>query len=139
MIAKGPRASTRNRIDGKKTVRPEARDPSGSFAAGNPGGPGRPPRQTEREYLDATAEVCDVAAWRDIVARAVRYAKAGDSNARMFIARYVLGLPPGERTLLKPGPLDLNTAEELRAEADRLEPTSFGARHDEKYSTIAHH
>ncbi len=71
------------------------RDTSGQFAVGNRGGPGRPPRQTERAYLETTLASCPLEAWRDIVARAVEDAKQGDAKARQFLADHLLrGTPP---------------------------------------------
>lgn len=69
------------------------RTTAGRFAVGNPGGPGRPRRATEREYLAILAKGCGVAAWRAIVARAVADAKAGDATAREWLAAYLVGRP----------------------------------------------
>ena len=59
------------------------RKPNGQFAEGNPGGPGRPPRDTERDYLATLAEVVDPDAWREICKRALADAKDGDATARL--------------------------------------------------------
>jgi hypothetical protein len=72
-----------------------ARNSDGRFALGNAGGPGRPRRATEKEYLAALTEVCSVEQWRLICRRAVADAKRGDPAARSWIAKYLLG-PPGE-------------------------------------------
>lgn len=78
-----------SRLNGEKT----GRDESGRFVAGAPGGPGRPRRQTERNYLQVLSEVCGPDAWREIVERAVSDAKSGDERARSWLAGYLLGRP----------------------------------------------
>lgn len=70
------------------------RETNGRFSPGNSGGPGRPPRQTEASYLRATSAACSIEDWTAIVERAVQDAKVGNSKAREFLARYVLGAAP---------------------------------------------
>ena len=77
------------RLDGDKTDR----DAAGRFTPGNPGGPGRPRRDTERTYLAAVSEACPPESWREIAARAVADAKAGDAAARAWLAGYLVGRP----------------------------------------------
>lgn len=67
------------------------RNGKGQFGHGNRGGPGRPKRQTEREYLHALRDVVSLDAWQRIVARAVFDAEAGDGKAREWLARYLIG------------------------------------------------
>lgn len=67
---------------------------NGQFLDGNRGGPGRPSRQTELDYLRATSAACSVEDWTQIVARAVTDARAGNAKAREFLAKYVLGSAP---------------------------------------------
>jgi hypothetical protein len=43
---------------------------NGRFAVGNPGGPGRPRRAIEREYLAALSDTVSLGDWREIVERA---------------------------------------------------------------------
>ena len=76
------------------TTNGTGRTANGRFAAGNPGGPGRPPRPTEMKYLATLADSVTLADWRQIVARAVADAKAGDSTARAWLAQYVIGKEP---------------------------------------------
>lgn len=71
------------------------RTSDGQFAEGNPGGPGRPRRATERVYLAALSDACPPDTWREIVAQAVTDAKAGDAKARSWLASYLIGSPPG--------------------------------------------
>ncbi len=69
------------------------RNPNGTFAEGNPGGPGRPSRATERQYMAVVMAACDLDTWQAIVERAVADAKNGDSTARAWLASYLLGKP----------------------------------------------
>lgn len=73
----------------------EGRDDAGRFAAGNPGGPGRPRRTIEREYLAVLGSAVSLDDWREVVARAVADAQAGDAAARNWLAKYLLGERPG--------------------------------------------
>lgn len=59
--------------------------------SGNPNG--RPPRETERSYIDVMAKRLDVATWDRIVTQAVKDAEAGDRFARNFLANYMMGRP----------------------------------------------
>ncbi len=70
------------------------RDQNGHFVKGGPGGPGRPKRQAERAYLRATVSVCKLRDWREIVARAVIEAKAGDGVARRWLSDILVGRDP---------------------------------------------
>jgi hypothetical protein len=67
------------------------RDKGGRFAAGNLGGPGRPRREVERAYVDATIAAVPIDAWGEIVTQAVVDAKAGDGVARAWLSK-VLGI-----------------------------------------------
>jgi hypothetical protein len=69
------------------------RNGDGRFTFGNPGGPGRPRRVTELDYLAALAEAVPLETWRAICRRAGADALAGDHKAREWIARYLLGNP----------------------------------------------
>lgn len=90
-------------LDGRETeyeiMSTEVRDELGRFTPGNPGGPGRPRRTIEREYMAALGEAVALDDWREVVARAVADAKAGDQGARNWLAKYLLGANP--RTLLE--------------------------------------
>jgi hypothetical protein len=67
----------------------QSRTTNGQFAQGNPGGPGRPPRATEKEYLGVLNEECSLEKWRAICRRAVADAENGDSKARGWLSTYV--------------------------------------------------
>lgn len=66
----------------------------GRFAAGNPGGPGRPRRAVEREYLATLADELTIDRWRRIVRSTIDAAENGDPKAREWLARYALGVEP---------------------------------------------
>lgn len=67
------------------------RDKQGRFVNDYTGGPGQPKRETERDYLAALSEAVGIDAWRQVVARAVKDAKAGDGKARDWLAKYLIG------------------------------------------------
>ncbi|HUY34349.1 MAG TPA: hypothetical protein VMV69_16505 [Pirellulales bacterium] len=80
-----------------------AHDKAGRFAPGNPGGPGRPRREVEAEYLAATMANVTAEAWGRIVAKAVVDAEAGDRHAREWLARMLgLGLVPALEVVTGP-------------------------------------
>lgn len=66
------------------------RDRAGRFIAGNPGGPGRPPRATEQERLDALHSAVSADDWREVCAAAVAAAINGDNKAREWLSKYLL-------------------------------------------------
>ncbi len=71
----------------------QQRNAQGRFLIGNPGGPGRPKRQTEAGYLEILMEACDLDTWRNVVDRAVEDAQAGDDRARGWLSSYLIGKP----------------------------------------------
>lgn len=75
------------------------RDSKGRFTDGNPGGPGRPRRAVERDYLVAFVEIASPDRFRLIAERAVADAIAGDSAARNWVTRYLLGDPAPAKLL----------------------------------------
>ncbi len=66
------------------------RDKSGRFAAGNPGGPGRPRLSAELQRLRALSESVTMEDWLKIIASARRQAMRGDHKAREWLSRYLL-------------------------------------------------
>ena len=66
------------------------RDSKGQFAPGWQGGPGRPRRETEREYLDTLIATVTAANWRKVVSQALQDAIGGDPKAREWLGRYLL-------------------------------------------------
>jgi hypothetical protein len=79
------------------------RSTDGRFTVGCPGGPGRPARSAERDYLLALSKACPLEKWQAICRRAVRDAEKGDSKARDWLARYLLGSPADLPTLMALG------------------------------------
>ena len=68
------------------------RDQAGRWAKGNPGGPGRPRRMVEVDYIALTADIAGPH-WGRVVQAAVELAVSGDARAREWLARYLLGEP----------------------------------------------
>ena len=79
------------------------RDHMGRFAAGNSGGPGRPKRQAEEDYLQTLSERVPLALWAEIVDKAASDAAAGDAKARDWLSKYLMPQPgAGEGGGLRP-------------------------------------
>jgi hypothetical protein len=98
------------------------RDEHGRFAPGNSGGPGRPRRAVERDYLTTLAEACPPETWQRIVERAVADAKNGDATARAWLAKYLIGDKPAALTELAIAEArGVTTDDELRDLAARRE------------------
>lgn len=72
----------------------DQRDSAGKFAAGNTLGRGRPKRLTEAKYMATIGQEVSLADWQTIVRRAVADAQAGDSQARVWLTRYLVGDAP---------------------------------------------
>jgi hypothetical protein len=87
-----------SRLNGEKTE--SGRDAGGRFASGNPGGPGRPRRETERAYLAAMADAVPPDTWRVIVEAAAASAFQGDRHAREWLSAYLMGMPEGRAITL---------------------------------------
>jgi hypothetical protein len=75
---------------------PEQRDDRGRFAPGNAGGPGRPRRVVEGDYLRGLSDAVPPEKWPQIVATAVDQAVAGDPKAREWLGAYLVGKPTGD-------------------------------------------
>lgn len=117
------------------------RKPNGTFAPGNPGGPGRPRRQTEAAYLVALSEAVTVEDWQEIVRVAVVAAKSGDAQARKWLSDYLLGVnpPQAERpTLARAHAITAAGADEVEEELEGLEiDRARAAQHRELERLIA--
>jgi hypothetical protein len=79
------------------------------FKKGNPGGPGRPPRETERGYLKVMLSKCTAEVWEQITARAIKDALKGDAPAREWLSKYLLGRPMA----VTPSPTEMVVEEAL--------------------------
>ncbi len=69
------------------------RDANGRFVKGGPGGPGRPKREVEEAYYHVTTGAVSEHDWKQVVERAVKDAKAGNGEARRWLAEYIMGKP----------------------------------------------
>ena len=76
------------------TTEKSGRDNQGRFSKGNPGGPGRPRRAVEEDYLAALSDQLSIERWENIICKAIQDAENGDHRARDWIARYALGPSP---------------------------------------------
>jgi hypothetical protein len=98
---------------------------NGRFLPGYPGGPGRPRRAIEADYLAALSEAVSMDSWRAIVAKAVEQAQAGDFKAREWLGNHLLGKPTGD-ALLKLAAAELSGYDPVEDEANDLgEQKSF--------------
>ncbi len=92
-------------INGQKSG--PSRDARGRYLPGHAvPGPGRPPLAREEQYAEATIANCSLGEWGEIVAKAVEQAKAGDSRARDFLARYLLPPAATDLRLLMAGKIE---------------------------------
>lgn len=69
------------------------RDEHGRFKKGWTGGPGRPRREVEEQYLSATIARVPVEEWQKVIDKALTQAIAGDSEARKWLSDYLMGKP----------------------------------------------
>ncbi len=67
------------------------RKANGRFAPGNSGGPGRPRRAVEHNYLTVISDAVSLDDWRTVVVRAVADARKGDARARDWLAKHLVG------------------------------------------------
>jgi len=70
-----------------------ARDNKGQFAAGNAGGPGRPPVAKEEQYLEILRQTVDLSQWQAAITAVLRKAQEGDLRAFEALAKYIMPLP----------------------------------------------
>ena len=95
------------------------RNSDGTFSTGNAGGPGRPRRAIELEYLAAVADSCPPARWLRIVESACVAAEAGDDKARQWLTKYLLGAePPTLLALARRDVAGVSADDELQAQHD---------------------
>jgi hypothetical protein len=92
---------------------------NGRFLPGNPGGPGRPRRAIEADYLAALSEAVPIESWRAVIAKAVEQARDGDSKARAWLGAYLIGKPTGD-ALLKLAAAELAGYDPVEDEANDL-------------------
>ena len=68
-----------------------ARNSRGQFVEGNKAGTGRPSRAIELDYLRTLSDTITLDDWRGICSKAVEDAKSGNSKARDWVTKYVMG------------------------------------------------
>jgi hypothetical protein len=77
------------------------RDKQGKFSAGDCGGPGRPPRAVEIDYLRVLSDACTLPEWQIICKTAIELAKKGDAKSREWISLHLLPRPDGALNLAR--------------------------------------
>lgn len=98
----------------------QGRDQQGKFTNGNTGGPGRPKRAVEEDYLGAFVDNVSIEDWVEICKTATQKAKQGCHKSRQFIAGYLVGQPRKTIRLTNDEPdltqqcFELMTYEELK-------------------------
>jgi hypothetical protein len=98
----------------------EHRQSNGRFAVGNPGGPGRPRRAVELDYLASLADAVPLKRWKRIVARAVEDSEAGDPKARRWLSEFLVGRQPEALMALAVTEVAGTLDEEIQARAASL-------------------
>lgn len=104
----------------------DERDSGGRFAPGNRGGPGRPRRAVELDYLKSMSAVCTPERWEKVVEAAVVAAENGDATARLWLTKHLVG-EPGEN---EEGRRLLNVAAAEAIGTDPVEDAVDRARSD---------
>jgi hypothetical protein len=94
--------SSHPHLNGQEMATCPDRTPNGHFAAGWRGGPGRPKRVTEVQYLASLSDAVPLETWDRIVRKAVEDALTGDRHARAFLANYLIGRPKQAVEVLAP-------------------------------------
>jgi hypothetical protein len=95
----------------------DTRDQNGRFKAGHPGGPGRPRRCIEADYLAVLSAAVPLETWRQIAEAAAQAAAGGDHRAREWLSAYLLPRPDGEMLLRLAG-AELAGADPIAAQAE---------------------
>ena len=110
---------------------------NGTFAPGHAGGPGRPKRSTEENYLQVLSEQVTLKDWTEVVQRALDDAKTGDNRARDWLGKYLMGDKPAVAMLLKPeSTIDaVAVAAELRKDRDYVQFCRAKARKQTKLTS----
>jgi hypothetical protein len=115
----------------KRAMKRKGRDARGRFAEGNSGGPGRPRRAVEREYLAVLSDAVPLARWKKMVGQVADFAEQGERWALEWLSGYLLGEPQtlslSITELATREALGIDADLELKAEVDAVEnpPSPF--------------
>lgn len=100
------------------------RDSNGRFVKGEyKGGPGRPRKEREERFYEVAVTSVTFQDWKEIILAAVKQAKRGDSQARKFLADYLMGTPIQKIAPVSPdgeNPYMAMEKEELIALAEKI-------------------
>jgi hypothetical protein len=108
----------------ERTMSHGDRDPeTGRFAPGWHGGPGRPRRAIEADYLAALSEAVPLESWNAVIAKALEQAQNGDAKAREWLSGYLLP-KPGEGSPLA----DMAAADFLDFDSHEFDILKMGDR-----------
>ena len=88
-------------------------------------------RRTEGDYMSALLETVTLDDWRDVVNGAMAAAKAGDEQARAWLAQYLMGKPDARA----PTPLNV-VVQQLSGSDPVVEKLSNPAIHRAKYPNM---
>ena len=80
-------------------------------------------RATSTDYMAALLESVSLDDWRDVVTGAVKAAKEGDSQARAWLAQYILGRPEHKA----PTPINV-VVQQLQGRNDVIERLTSSAK-----------
>jgi hypothetical protein len=104
------------------------RDANGRFVKGSIGNPtGRLPRQREERYYQILMTACTFEDWKRIILKAVQQAIRGDTQARKWIADYVVGTAIEHKESLTD---DLLSSSNLILPADAIAPSFVNVYRD---------
>jgi hypothetical protein len=105
------------------------RDAKGRFAYGHPGGPGRPRRAVEQDYLHTLSAACPPERLAGIVERLVVAAERGDQSAIQTLLRYLVGNPSAAPTLAAMATAEMCGVDPAEREAKALKFQSLCEQH----------
>ena len=105
------------------------RDAKGRFAYGHPGGPGRPRRAVEQDYLHTLSAACPPQRLAGIIATLVAAAERGDQSATQILLRYLIGTPSAAPTLTQMAIAEMANMDPAEREAKALRFQALGEQH----------
>jgi aryl-alcohol dehydrogenase-like predicted oxidoreductase len=105
------------------------RDAKGRFAYGHPGGPGRPRRALEQDYLHTLSAACPPERLAGIVERLAVAAERGDQSAIQILLRYLVGNPSAAPTLTQMAIAEMANMDPAEREAKALRFQALGEQY----------